>query len=358
MKLNGTIQVVRALTDHAIWSGDLAVRGAWVDLLLRANTEDCVLRLNGELVEVRRGQLAWSQLGLAKAWRCSEEKVRGILGVLVKNDCIEVKTTRRRTLITVVNYDIYQSMLEIQLPKNSATDSGSDSAGEASPEPASGSATGPSRSREIGVKKEDTRAGENGLVPVPSDEEFHAFGAGYAGCLATGSGPMPREFVAERLSAYLGRREFPLRWQRMLVQDWESGWRVWGAKKNGVGFGVKAGQESVGALAMQAENRRKVLVGQLAEHPGNWEAKAYEPDNEEAAMEFRAFGKELREVEATLRSLPWEGVTEWVVRLRREAFGRAYAEHPGNPASAAHDAENCTTGEMDEATALRKEMTR
>ena len=102
-KLIGHVKLVRELTAHAIWRGDMAVRGAWADLLLRANTEDCVLRLNGELVEVRRGQLAWSQLGLAKAWRCSEEKVRGILGVLVKNDCIEVKTTARRTLITVVN---------------------------------------------------------------------------------------------------------------------------------------------------------------------------------------------------------------------------------------------------------------
>ena len=67
-KLIGHVKLVRELTAHAIWRGDMAVRGAWADLLLRANTGPCVLILNGDLVNLKRGELAWSQEGLAKAW--------------------------------------------------------------------------------------------------------------------------------------------------------------------------------------------------------------------------------------------------------------------------------------------------
>ena len=35
MSLKGEISLIRTLTDHAVWQGDLALRGAWVDLLLR-----------------------------------------------------------------------------------------------------------------------------------------------------------------------------------------------------------------------------------------------------------------------------------------------------------------------------------
>jgi hypothetical protein len=59
-------------------------------------------------VEVRRGQLVWSKLSLAKRWRWNERTVTKYLQMLERREMIHTKTTKLTTLITIRNYDLYQ----------------------------------------------------------------------------------------------------------------------------------------------------------------------------------------------------------------------------------------------------------
>ena len=113
---------------------------------------------------------------------------------------------------------------------------------------------------------------------------------------------------------------------------------------------------SLGAEAMQAENRRRALLVEIEKHPANPDAAAYAEDHtEEETAGLGALRREMAAVEARLRSLPAEG-PDWLRQLRLAAFQRELASHPGNPASAAYDEELCTERTREEYLALRREV--
>jgi DNA replication protein DnaD len=81
---------------------------AWMHLLYTVNHSDKKILFDRELITVKRGQLITSQRKLADAWGCSVMTVRAILDLMCKDEMITVETDRKKTLLTVVNYDVYQ----------------------------------------------------------------------------------------------------------------------------------------------------------------------------------------------------------------------------------------------------------
>ena len=141
---------------------------AWVDLCMQANWKDLREDNKGHPVIVERGQLQGGRNWLADRWGWSEKKVRVFLKKLTNDKMIILgpakgpteRPTRKNTtnIITICNYDIYQTSIEI-LNGMRATERTSEGASE-------GPARGHTVTKEQDNKKKDTMCSE-GLHPVP-----------------------------------------------------------------------------------------------------------------------------------------------------------------------------------------------
>ena len=101
--------VNRALLQSDRWLSEPFTRGqAWVDLFGLAQHKDSFFRVRGIKVEVKRGQLAYSQLTLAKRWKWSRNKLFRYLNELEKQEDIVQQNSNITTLITIVKYEVWQ----------------------------------------------------------------------------------------------------------------------------------------------------------------------------------------------------------------------------------------------------------
>ena len=110
--MKGYISLWRKLGTSSIWLSEPFTRGqAWVDMLMLASHEDGFFRVRGVRVDVKRGQLAWSQVSLATRWKWSRGKVRRFLSELEskKEQKIVQQNDNATSLITIINYDYHQS---------------------------------------------------------------------------------------------------------------------------------------------------------------------------------------------------------------------------------------------------------
>lgn len=106
----GWIKEYRAIREHWLWSDKPFARGqAFNDLLLMVNHQDNKIMMNGELIEVKRGQRITSLRYLAETWGWSTKKVKTFLEVLQKENMITFKCDSKKTLITIENWDLYQN---------------------------------------------------------------------------------------------------------------------------------------------------------------------------------------------------------------------------------------------------------
>ena len=107
----GYIKLWRRIQDNAIWVEEKFTRGqAWVDLLLLANHKTRTIRIRGCPIIINRGQLAYSQVSLAKRWKWSRGKVRRFLSELSKNPAQQIvqQSSNVTSIISIINYDQYQ----------------------------------------------------------------------------------------------------------------------------------------------------------------------------------------------------------------------------------------------------------
>ena len=107
----GWISLHRKLQECDIWLDDEPFdrRSAWIDLLLSANHEDKGLIFDGHRIIVERGQLITSVRKLSAKWHWGKDKTLAYLRLLEELQMIERKADSRKTLLTIVNYDIYQN---------------------------------------------------------------------------------------------------------------------------------------------------------------------------------------------------------------------------------------------------------
>ena len=104
------IKLHRALNDNPLWLLEPFTKAqAWVDLCLNANWKDGVFSVRGNIVQVKRGQIGWSELTMMKRWQWSRNKVRHFLSYLERNGNIVQQKTHITSIVTICNYDAYQS---------------------------------------------------------------------------------------------------------------------------------------------------------------------------------------------------------------------------------------------------------
>lgn len=104
----GWIKLYRQIKESAVWSDPIRLK-AWIDILVSANTKDKEWFAGGRLVQIKRGQYVTSNRKLQEAWGCSQRTVSRILQQLEDLNMIKVETPAKRyTLVTVVNYGVFQ----------------------------------------------------------------------------------------------------------------------------------------------------------------------------------------------------------------------------------------------------------
>lgn len=118
----GWIKLHRRIAECQYWLEDPFTRGqAWVDMLLKANHQPGFVRVQGMRIDISRGELGISEVSLSERWKWSRGKVRRFLDELQHDGMIFKKThekqDRRKSIITIVNYDKYQNL-------NTANDTG------------------------------------------------------------------------------------------------------------------------------------------------------------------------------------------------------------------------------------------
>ena len=109
MSVDGWVKIYRQLQDNPIWTCEKFSRGqAWVDLILLANHEQSYFYKRGVKVDVKRGQLARSEVELADRWKWSRTKVKKFIKDLEKEQQVVQQKNNITQIVTILNYEKYQ----------------------------------------------------------------------------------------------------------------------------------------------------------------------------------------------------------------------------------------------------------
>ena len=105
----GWIKIHRQIQNCLIWDDKpFNMASAWIDLLLLANHEDKETIFDKKPILVKRGQRITSVRELSARWGWGKDKTLRFLRLLESEKMIVKESDSRRTLLTIVNYGIYQ----------------------------------------------------------------------------------------------------------------------------------------------------------------------------------------------------------------------------------------------------------
>ena len=108
--MSGTVNIARSIFDHAVFADEPKTeREAWVWLIMKASWKARAYRVGNVVVSTDRGQLAASVRYLAAEWQWTAPKVQRYLKRLEKMEMIRSQADTGVTVITICNYDEYQS---------------------------------------------------------------------------------------------------------------------------------------------------------------------------------------------------------------------------------------------------------
>jgi len=108
--MSGWLKISRDILDDPMYLSEPFTRmQAWIDLLFLANYKDSTLFIRNIEISVKRGQVCRSAESLASRWRWSRGKVLRFLNALENEQKIVQQKSHVITLISVNNYEDYQS---------------------------------------------------------------------------------------------------------------------------------------------------------------------------------------------------------------------------------------------------------
>ena len=101
--MSGFITLHRKLLDWE-WYSDINTKTLFIHCLLKANWED----KNWKGIDVKRGSFITSYDSLSKETKLTVQQIRTSIFKLTKTQEINIQSTNKYTLLTVVKYDDYQ----------------------------------------------------------------------------------------------------------------------------------------------------------------------------------------------------------------------------------------------------------
>lgn len=105
----GWIKIHRQIQNCLIWDDKpFNMASAWIDLLLLANHKDKETIFDKKPILVKRGQRITSVRELSERWGWGKDKTLRFLRLLESEKMIVKESDSRKTLLTIVNYGVYQ----------------------------------------------------------------------------------------------------------------------------------------------------------------------------------------------------------------------------------------------------------
>lgn len=123
---NGWICLHRSLMDHWAYSNPVALK-AWIYILLTANHKASKVLFDGDLLTVNKGQFLTSVRKFADKVGCTRRKAENLLELFEKDEMITRQRYKRGTLLTIVNYSVYQDRRDSDDATESTSESTTDS---------------------------------------------------------------------------------------------------------------------------------------------------------------------------------------------------------------------------------------
>lgn len=121
--MDGWIKLYRKIAENPLYFAEPFTRmQAWIDMLIIANNEEGFIYVRGNKVQIKRGQIGRNKDALAERWGWSRGKALRFLEELEKDGQIVQQKSRLITLISIVNYDIYQGDGTTERISNSISD--------------------------------------------------------------------------------------------------------------------------------------------------------------------------------------------------------------------------------------------
>lgn len=135
-------------------------REAWIWMLAQASYQPHKIRYYSKMITVGRGEVPTSLRRLSEKWRWSVNRVVRFLTLLESEFMISKKTNTGFIVITICNYDKYQSMLiNTDTPSNTPTDTPSN--------------TGSNTRSDTNIKKgqRKDKEGSKNIPPIPPSQK-------------------------------------------------------------------------------------------------------------------------------------------------------------------------------------------
>jgi hypothetical protein len=106
--MNGWVKVHRQLQDSSFYEDSQAVH-LWIHLLMSANYKAADVPIGHQVVHVKTGQFLTGRKKLARVTGIAESKVQRVLKMFEKCHMIEQQTFNKYRLISIVNFEQYQT---------------------------------------------------------------------------------------------------------------------------------------------------------------------------------------------------------------------------------------------------------
>jgi len=106
----GYIKISRKLLQSEGWTAEtLGFYPSWIDMIGLAEYEDRKkVLIRGRVIDLRRGDVAWSTLGLSRRWGVAEATAASRLRLWLGAEWVSERVDSGLKLWSIVNYDVYQ----------------------------------------------------------------------------------------------------------------------------------------------------------------------------------------------------------------------------------------------------------
>jgi len=118
--MNGWIRLDRAIQDNFLWQEPEALK-LWLYLLMAASLTDKATAFNGQMLNIKRGQLVFGLNAASARLNISIRRLRKYLNWFETDDMIDKQVTNKFSIISITNYSQYQDTGKQPSSKSQAT---------------------------------------------------------------------------------------------------------------------------------------------------------------------------------------------------------------------------------------------
>lgn len=108
--MQGWISLHRQIIENEFWFCERFTKAqAWIDLLLLATHKPTTVFIRGIEINLKPGELCYSQLTLAKRWKWNRKTVNKFLSMLQTRQMVDNKKSRVTTIISIKKWNEFQT---------------------------------------------------------------------------------------------------------------------------------------------------------------------------------------------------------------------------------------------------------